>query len=233
MQQVRAGSRLGIILEQHYNALLDPIARGLAGVHPTVLTALSVVTGCLSGVAFWSTRYGADLFFAGAGLGVVSGVSDSLDGMVARVSGRTSAAGDFLDHFGDRVVEVAMLVGLAWSPYASTSFGLAITVIALLNSYIGTQVESSFGQRPYTGPGKAESVIAGTIGTVVLGIVPHAALGVAGRQVPLLDILFGMLGLMSAVAIVHRLRLALRLGREIEARHRSADAAPDPTHDRT
>ena len=222
MQQVRAGSRLGIALEATYNTVLDPLARALAPVHPTVLTTLSVAAGCLAGVAFWATRYSPSLFFVGAGLGILSGVSDSLDGMVARISGRASAAGDFLDHFGDRVVEVVVLWGLAASPYAATSFGLAITLVALLNSYIGTQVEASFGHRPYTGPGKAEFVIGATIGTVTLGFVPDAAWRVAGRTIGLLDLLFGVLGLICFLGIVHRLRLAMRLAREAEARRRGS-----------
>jgi len=219
----RSGSRLGRFLERRFDAALAPVARALSGVPPNALTAAGVATGCLSGVAFWMTHLSPRYFFVGAALGAFSGVLDSLDGKVARISGRSGAAGDFLDHFGDRVVEVVALGGLAFSPYASTELGLAITIVALLNSYVGTQVESSFGHRPYSGPGKAEYVVAATIGTVSLGFFPDAAIPLDGRELPLLDLLFVALGVVASYGILHRIRLALRLAREQGGRTRTDD----------
>lgn len=210
----RSGSRLGRFLEGRYDAALAPVARAMAGVRPEAITATAVATGCLAGAAFWMTHWSPRFFFVGAALGLLSGVLDSLDGMVARLTGRSGPAGDFLDHFGDRVVEVVALGGLAFSPYASTELGLAITIVTLLNSYIGTQVESSFGHRPYSGPGKAEYVIASTVATVSLGIFPDAAVPMDGRELPLLDVLFMALGVVTSYGILYRMRLAMRLARQ-------------------
>ena len=119
--------------------------------------------------------------------------------------------GDFLDHFFDRVVNIFILGGLALSPFASTSLGLGVTILVVLNSYLGTQIEASFGRRYYSGMGKLELFLGLIAISVALALVPQATLTVVGRDLSLLDLFFVVVGVMSLQAMGHRLRLAARL----------------------
>lgn len=201
-----------------YEAALAPVVRVLGRVHPNLITAVAAVVGILAGVAYGLTGIDARFFFLAAALVALSGVGDSLDGLVARGSGRSSRLGDFLDHFLDRVVEIAILAGLALSSGATSTLGLLVALVVVLNGYLGTQIEASFGHRSYSGLGKAELFVGLVIGSVLLGLVPGAAVPLGGRQVSLVDLFFAATGLLTLQAMGHRLRLAARLAREAERR---------------
>lgn len=194
-----------------------PLARLLANVSPNSITAVSLVTGCLAGAAFVAARWGTGWYLVAGALIAISGTCDSLDGLVARLSGRTSRTGDFLDHFGDRVINVAIFAGLAFSPGATPVVGLGSLAVTQLNSYLGTQIEATFGVRYYGGLGKAELFVGLIVGCMVL-----AAMG--GRRIPLgdvslapADLLFGLLALGALSGLIHRFRHALRLCAEADA----------------
>jgi phosphatidylglycerophosphate synthase len=175
------------------------------------VSVFALLTGCLAGVAYALTRLSPGYFFLGGLLAAVSALADGLDGVMARLHGRTSTLGDFLDHFFDRLVEVAILGGLALSPHATTTLGLAVLVGVLLTSYLGTQIQASFGARHYTGLGKAELFVGLVLASAVLGVTPNASIPFLGREVSLVDALFAVVGLSTVHALVHRLRLAMRL----------------------
>ncbi len=204
------------MIEKLYLACLEPLARGLSRVHPNWMTLAALGLGVLAGTTYWLTRLHPLFFVAAAGLVTLAGIADSLDGMMARMHNRRSRRGDFLDHFLDRVVDVAVLGGLALTPHATTSFGLAVIIVVVLNAYLGTQIEASFQRRFYTGLGKAELFVGLVVGSVVLAILPDAALPLGGRRFPLVDVFFLVVGILAVQAIVHRFRLALRLAAEAD-----------------
>jgi CDP-diacylglycerol--glycerol-3-phosphate 3-phosphatidyltransferase len=94
-----------------------------------------------------------------AGLLVIFGLLDTLDGELARLQGTTSAVGMFLDSTTDRMKEIILYVGIGYrllehAPYGSTGFNAAVVVAAcggsILVSYInawGDAVMSSSGKR--------------------------------------------------------------------------------------
>jgi phosphatidylglycerophosphate synthase len=178
------------------------------------VTVFALLTGGLAGAAYWLTRLDPAFFFAGGLLVAISGIADGLDGVMARLQGRASTLGDFLDHFFDRLVEVAILGGLALSPHATPALGLATLVGVLLNSYLGTQIQASFGDRHYTGPGKAHFFGGLVVGSMVLGVMPEASIRVFGRGLSLIDLFFVIVLLMTVHALIHRTRLAIRLSRD-------------------
>jgi len=191
-------------------ALFTPLARRLRGVSPTVLTVLSVVAGVTAGGAFTLADRGASWYAVAALLLALSGAADSLDGIVARMYARATRAGDFLDHFGDRLVEIAVLSGIAFSPRASRTLGLYVLVVTLLHSYLGTQIEASFGGRPREGPGKEEHFVALVAFALALALFPDATLTVAARSVSLPNAFLAVLGLATLAGVAHRLVLARR-----------------------
>jgi phosphatidylglycerophosphate synthase len=89
---------------------LDDLARALirAGVTPNGLTYAALALGVTAGLFFYWQRPWTALLMV-----LVSGLIDAVDGRVARLSGRTSAWGGVLDLTFDRVVEAAVLLGIA------------------------------------------------------------------------------------------------------------------------
>jgi archaetidylinositol phosphate synthase len=190
---------------------LRPVAGALTGVHPNTITYVALAAGLLAGVCYWATDYHAAFFFVGGALVALSGVLDSLDGMVARMHARSSRAGDFLDHFFDRLVNIAIVLGLSLSPRADLRLGLAMTILMVLNSYMGTQIQASFGKRFYSGLGKAELFVGLVLGSAFLGFVPDASVAAFGVTISVINLFLALVGVSSCLGIVHRFRLGLRL----------------------
>lgn len=216
-------------LRRALGAALTPAARRMTGVDPNLLTLVSFAAGLGAGLAFALAGRGAGYYAAAGVLIVVSGSADALDGMVARIHGRVSVAGDFLDHTGDRVVEIAILAGIAASPGASTTFGLAVVILTLLSSYVGTQIEATFRHRAYSGLGKAEQFIGLIVFAGVLAVAPSLSVSAGGVRLSAANLLFVLLGLGTLAALVHRVRLAMSLAAGASAR--GADQ-PGPSHPR-
>jgi archaetidylinositol phosphate synthase len=80
-----------------------------AGISADMATALGAAAGIGAGVAFC---LGATA--AGVVLLLVSAALDALDGTIARECERPSALGGVLDLCSDRVVEAAVILGIAW-----------------------------------------------------------------------------------------------------------------------
>ncbi len=83
----------------------DPLARlFLHKAKPNTVTIAAIIIGILSAVCFiYDYRYLAIVLLA------LSGLCDSLDGTVARLTGQSSSAGAMLDIVGDRIVEFVII----------------------------------------------------------------------------------------------------------------------------
>ena len=138
--------------------LFTPLARCLGGIHPIVITCIALVTGVLAGLAFFFTNYDHGFYLAAGLFVTISGVADSLDGIVARMYGRTTKTGDFLDHFCDRITELAIFIGLSFSLNTEPILGLLVTVFWMLHSYVGAQIKASFSEKYHGWAGKAEGL---------------------------------------------------------------------------
>jgi CDP-diacylglycerol--glycerol-3-phosphate 3-phosphatidyltransferase len=111
---------------------LEPVARLLVlmRVSPNTVSWASLGFGFLAGSCLAMGHFGF-----GAILATVSGLLDSLDGMVARLSGVASEAGEVLDAAVDRYVDFLFLSGLLI--YYRHIPGLQIlTLLALLGSFM-------------------------------------------------------------------------------------------------
>ena len=89
--------------------IIDAIVRWLAHGHisPNVLTVIGVSLNVGCGLLFGLGEF----FFAGITL-VVANLFDMLDGQVARLSGRVTRFGGFLDSSLDRLSDMVVFVGL-------------------------------------------------------------------------------------------------------------------------
>ena len=186
------------------DAVLDPIARRLAHVSPDALSWAALVSAAFAGTFF--------LFRGGWALGLaalfvfLNGLFDALDGKVAKMTGKASRRGDFLDHVLDRYADVLMLGGLAIGPYCPVWLGLLAVIGVLLTSYMGTQAQAVGAGRDYRGVlGRADRLVILIIAAALqAGFDPNAIrdLGIEPLRYAILGwamALFAVLGNVTAI----------------------------------
>jgi archaetidylinositol phosphate synthase len=167
----------------------------------------------------WAAFFGA----VGAGIGfafgggiflglalvliLVNSYFDALDGKIAKMAGKASARGDFLDHVLDRYADVFMLGGVAFNAmYCRLSIGTLALLGVLLTSYMGTQAQAVGQGRAYGGIlGRADRLVllfmGGLIQVLVApsGGVTFGAGLLAFSPLEWFMVLFAVLGNMTAV----------------------------------
>jgi len=89
--------------------IINAMVRGLAsaGISPNILTAIGVTINIGCGVLFGMGEF----FLAGVVL-IVANLFDMLDGNVARLSGRVTKFGSFLDSTLDRLSDMVAFLGI-------------------------------------------------------------------------------------------------------------------------
>ncbi|CAN5654630.1 CDP-alcohol phosphatidyltransferase family protein [soil metagenome] len=183
-----------------YRRLSAPMAVLLARtpVTPIQVTWVSAAFAVAGAAAFALSEYtlGAILTFIGA-------ITDCADGDLARMTGRTSSWGAFLDSVLDRWTDAAMILGLAFSDPDDLAAigGLALTG-SLLTSYTRARAQSLGVDCP-DGIGGRDArililVVAALLGQVFAGLL--------------------VVTITSAVTAVHRLAVAGRALRRVEER---------------
>ncbi len=92
--------------------ILTPIARALLalGISPDVITLIGTIGVSATALAF----YPRGEFLIGTLVIVVFVFSDTLDGTMARLSGRSSVWGAFLDSTMDRIADACIFAALVW-----------------------------------------------------------------------------------------------------------------------
>lgn len=140
--------------------IIDAMTRGLAslGIPPNVLTTTGVVINMACGVLFAIGEF----WWAGIVL-IVANLFDMLDGNVARLSGRVTRYGSFLDSTLDRLSDMVAFLGVMifyardTPQHSAVNVGLAgVGMIAsVLVSYttarseaLGVKANIGFLQRP-------------------------------------------------------------------------------------
>ncbi len=121
-----------------FTAGLARIAGSLArtGLTPNTLTLMSLVPAVASGIA---AAYGA--LGWSAGLLLLSGAFDILDGPLARATGTATRFGALLDSTVDRVTDAAPLLGLTIL-YSNSGWPAVLPAVALLAAYTVSYVRA-------------------------------------------------------------------------------------------
>lgn len=180
--------------------VFTPLARLLLrlGVTPDAVTITGTVAAVV--VALWAFPTG-HLFVGAAVIGALV-LTDSLDGIMARESGRSGPWGAFLDSTMDRFADAAIFVGLVlW--FAGGGDDKLTMVLALTCLVLGSVVPYARARAEGVGlsakVGIAERadrlvVVLFTTGFVGLGLPPVV-----------LTVVLGLLALASAITVVQRM----------------------------
>lgn len=124
--------------------ILGPIARFMAwlGVHPNTITLFGMLLQIGIGVLF-----GLGYLTLGGWLLLALSPVDALDGLLARMLGKQSRFGAFLDSTIDRISDAALILGLA-AHYIGTGDSLYVALLLLslvasmMISYVRARAES-------------------------------------------------------------------------------------------
>lgn len=115
--------------------ILEKIGKAFAstGLSPNFWTFVGLVFAIASAVVYgMGIEYGLVI---GGVLLLVSGFFDMVDGQVARVTGKTSKKGSYLDSMFDKIAEVAIFLGLLTGGYAEPYLVMLAITLSLLVSY--------------------------------------------------------------------------------------------------
>jgi len=132
---------IGVYLRNYFSWVIRPLwlLVNASGISPNGVTVLATLVGAGSGVAVASGR-----FALGGWLFILSGILDTLDGKLARVSNRVTRAGAAFDSLLDRYADGAVLFGLAF--YFRDSWALIPALGALFGTsmvpYVRAKAES-------------------------------------------------------------------------------------------
>ncbi|MDX6496821.1 MAG: CDP-diacylglycerol---glycerol-3-phosphate 3-phosphatidyltransferase [Blastocatellia bacterium] len=137
------GSSIGRAGQRIIDAMVRWLARG--HISPNILTFIGVAINVGSGMLFGFGRF----FWAGIIL-IVANLFDMLDGQVARLSGRVTSFGGFLDSSLDRLSDMVVFVGLMVFYARDTEFHSTLNVFlagagmmgSVMVSYASARAES-------------------------------------------------------------------------------------------
>jgi phosphatidylglycerophosphate synthase len=120
------------------------------GVHPDVVSYLSIVASAAAAVCFWKGRH-PWLLVVGPLLSYLRLWLNMLDGMVALASGKASPRGEILNDLPDRISDVLIFAGVAHSGLNSPFAAYWAAIFALLTAYVGTLGQAVGVQREFSG----------------------------------------------------------------------------------
>jgi archaetidylinositol phosphate synthase len=185
---------------------LTPVAKKLINVNPNMISWAGLILAFVSGLLLYLSYQNDILLIIGAIMVIVSGYFDALDGKVAKLAGKASNKGDYLDHVFDRYADVFMIGGVAVSAWCNPYLGMAALIGVLLTSYMGTQAQAIGAPRLYAGLlGRADRVVLSTLFPLIqfVGIwLGYPFIEVAGLQISWLEIMmiyFAVVGNITAI----------------------------------
>ncbi len=179
------------------------LALGKVGISANALTLFALALSAAAGVAVATGHV-----WAAAGLVLVSGLFDALDGIVARATATTTRWGPLLDSTVDRFADAFPLMGVAalylgherWAlvPIATMVLGFGVSYVRARTEALGARLPALFMRRAER---TVLLILCLALGAVEFGTaVPHALM--------LLGV--GTLGILNAVGAIAALAAARR-----------------------
>jgi CDP-diacylglycerol--glycerol-3-phosphate 3-phosphatidyltransferase len=183
--------------------LFTPLATVLTrwGVSPDAVT----ITGTVVVTVLALTLLPAGHLTLGALLIGLFALTDSLDGVMARLSGRSGPWGAFLDSTLDRVSDGAVFAGITlWFVlHPDEPWAVAGAVAAIACLVLGSVVPYARARAEAVGATAAVGIAERT-DRLVIALAPTAAIQ-AGLPVPVLVVVLGLLAVASLVTVAQRI----------------------------
>jgi CDP-diacylglycerol--glycerol-3-phosphate 3-phosphatidyltransferase len=180
--------------------LLTPLATFFLrlGISPDVVTIVGTFGVCFSALFFYPSHQ----FLWGSILIAIFAMSDSLDGVMARLSGRSTKWGAYLDSTLDRVADSAIFGGLVlWysgdgnTPHLA-ALALACLILGSVVSYAKARAEG-LGMTANVGIAeRAERVVVVLLATGLVGL---------GLPEALLTVVLALLAVASLITVIQRM----------------------------
>jgi phosphatidylglycerophosphate synthase len=121
------------------------------GIHPDVISYLSMVAAAGAALCFWRSAAQPWLLIPAAGFCYLRLWFNMLDGMVALAAGKASWRGEILNDLPDRVSDILIFVGVAHSGWCSPFSAYWAALMALLTAYVGMFGQAVGVQREFSG----------------------------------------------------------------------------------
>lgn len=199
-----------MVLDRYRNIadkFLLPIANHMLNANPNIVSGIALSFALAAGIAFYVSYMAHWLLILAVLFTFLNALFDALDGKIARLTEKSSAKGDFLDHVLDRYADIFILGGIALSPYCNQLIGMIAVLGVLLLSYMGTQAQAVGCRREYGGIlGRADRLILLIIVPIVqfifLIFIPDGKIGVYNMRFTILEymmIWFAIAGNITAI----------------------------------
>ena len=123
-------------------------------VTPDMLTLIGFLASLMIGASYWLTNFNKNyLWLANLGF-ILNWFGDSLDGNLARYRKiERPRYGFFIDHVVDSISEVAIFLGLAYSPYVDFTLGtlaliayLCMSILVYITTFVRGVFKISYGK---------------------------------------------------------------------------------------
>ena len=119
------------------------------GLTPNHLSVIGLLSGIFSALLYWLAgvnRFNPTVsrvyLLTAIIMLLISGFMDALDGALARIYGKASAKGGFLDSLIDRYVDSAVYIGIILGGLCDILWGLLALIGSLLTSYARARSEA-------------------------------------------------------------------------------------------
>jgi archaetidylinositol phosphate synthase len=131
------------VFKKEFEELLKIIVTPLVGlgVNPNHITIVGLIIAILSAWLYANWDGNREYLMYGAMLILFSGFLDTLDGVLARTTGKVTRFGGFLDSVIDRYSDVLMLSGLIIGELCQLEVGLVALTGSLMVSYTRSRAE--------------------------------------------------------------------------------------------
>ena len=193
------------LLRDPVTRVLTPLANGLlrAGISPGVVTASGATGAVIASALLIPTGH----LFAGALVVGVFAISDLLDGTMARMSGKTSPWGAFLDSNLDRVTDAAIFGSVAIYYSTRSYLFMVLALISLVSGFLVSYARASAESLGFECSG-------GLIERAERLIVVLVAIGLTGLGVPYIaPVGLWLLAVGSTFTFAQRLKQVHAVGR--------------------
>ncbi|MGH9991062.1 MAG: CDP-alcohol phosphatidyltransferase family protein [Nitrososphaera sp.] len=144
------------------------------GLSANFWTGVGLAFSVAAGITYASAASEFPWYFAaviGGMLLLISGFFDMVDGSVARVTGKSTKKGAFLDSSFDKIAETVIFVGIAAGGLAQPLWSMIALALSLLVSYTRARAESVGVELKGIGMGeRAERLLI----VAIIGMIPHA-----------------------------------------------------------